>query len=255
MILNATGLNFFYGNKQILHNICQEFHQGKLTVIAGPNGSGKSTLLKCLIHLLTPSTGEILLRGRPLSSMKRGVIAQRISYVPQKIESYFDFTVEEIIRMGRYPFRNSKEAVCENTLFQETTLLTETDTLLHRKLSTLSGGESQRVILARALIQTPEILVLDEPSSNLDISHNIKIMKLIKKHISEKNIAVIAVLHDLNDIMTYADTLVLLKEGKIHSQGSPLEILTKESLKEVFEIESRIITDPDTGKPLILPRY
>lgn len=230
------------GNK-ILKDINVHFSHGELSIISGPNGSGKTTLLKSIMKIHPVENGKIFLNSMDINSINIRNRAKLIGYVPQFSNSDFDFTVYEIIEMGRYPFRfqwnNGEDEKAVNRAMD----LTGIFCFKERQINSLSGGELQRVLLARALAVNPRYLILDEPSSNLDISHNIEMMKLIKDITKELNITTIMVLHDINTIYKYADKVILLESGKLLYKGTPKEVLNNRNIKEIFGVESEFVID------------
>lgn len=222
--------------------------RGKVTGIIGPNGSGKSTLLKCIYRVLQPQEGEILLKGVPLTSLPYRESAQAIAVLAQQSELPFDFTVEKIVMMGRYPYKRGLESDNQKDwdLVQSSLEKVAMDSYRDRMFSSLSGGEKQRVLLARALAQDTPILILDEPTNHLDIRYQLQIMGLCHK----LNKTVITAIHDLNVAAQYCDQIYALKAGQVYAQGSPDEILTAQLIKDLYETEAEMVRDRN-GKPRI----
>lgn len=248
MSIKIKNLTFGYGKKVILNSISEEFLSGEVSVIAGPNGSGKSTLVKCIVKILKSDRGTIFLDSRDIMTLSDIERAQYIGYVSQNISSDFDFTVYEIVEMGRYAYKKQWNIIEDKRAINNALELTETKSLSDRYVNTLSGGEIQRVLLARALAGRPKILILDEPSSNLDIKHNIEIMNLIRNLTKELNITTIMVLHDLNTILHYSDKVLLLKNGSILKSGNTDLIFTTDNIKKTYGVESCIIIDSSGSK-------
>jgi cobalamin transport system ATP-binding protein len=238
-MIQVKGLTFGYnGGPPVLEDIDISIRKGEMVGILGPNGSGKSTLLKLISYTLEPRKGGILLDGKEISRMKRKDIAKKMAVVPQESDMGFDFTVREIVSMGRYPhlgrfqFNDTKSADIVNTSMITMGVMEMAD----KPLSKLSGGEKQRVIIAKALAQEPDILLLDEPTKNLDIRHSLDIMNLVKEMNRDHGLTVIAVLHDLDLAARYCNRIILLKDGKVHSKGMTGEVLDPKTIKEVFEV-------------------
>lgn len=243
MSLEVKKLDQILSGNKILKNINVHFSNGKLSVISGPNGSGKTTLLKSIMKLHPVENEKIYLNNIDINSINIRKRAQLIGYVPQFSNSDFDFTVYETIEMGRYPFRFQWNNGDDEKAVNRAMELTGMSCFKERQINSLSGGELQRVLLARALAVNPKYLILDEPSSNLDISHNIEMMKIIKDITKELNITTIMVLHDINTIYKYADKVILLESGKLMHKGTPKKVLNSKNIKEIFGVESEFVKD------------
>jgi iron complex transport system ATP-binding protein len=239
--LKVDNLSYKYDELEILEEISFAINQGDFLGLIGPNGSGKSTLLKNINSILKPDKGKVYLDDYDLQELSNKEMAKKLAVVPQNTNVNFNFTVKEIVLMGRAPyisrFKNESEEDFE--IAWEAMRLTNVDGLANRSINQLSGGERQRVILARSLAQQPEILLLDEPTSNLDINYQLEIMNLLKKLNCDHDLTLLIILHDLNLASEYCDKLILLKEGKIYAFGSPEEIITEENIEEVYG--SRVI--------------
>lgn len=244
MKLNAENVSVDIDGKNIVKGITMEAGEGKFVGIIGPNGSGKSTFLKSLYRVLNPSTGQFYLDDELISSMPYKTSAQKMAVVTQHNYYNFDFTVSEVVLMGRAPHKKKLERDSAEDYRIVNESLEKVDMLefKNRVFSTLSGGEQQRIILARALAQDTKCLILDEPTNHLDIKHQLKIMDLSKK----LGVTVVAALHDLNIAATYCDYLYVLKEGSVVSDGNPRDILTEKLIQEVYEVNAKIIIDPET---------
>ncbi|GAB6137058.1 heme ABC transporter ATP-binding protein [Halanaerobaculum tunisiense] len=234
--LEVDKLSYKYDNFEVLQEVSFSVAQGGFIGLIGPNGSGKSTLLKNMNSILHPDGGKVYLDDFDLQNLDKKEIAKKLAVVPQNTNVNFDFTVEEIVLMGRAPYigRFESESIEDYEIVKEALELTNTLELAERPVSQLSGGERQRVILARSLAQQPEVLLLDEPTSNLDINYQLEIMNLLKKFNREYELTVIVVLHDLNLASEYCDKLLLLQDGKIYAHGSPEEIITAENIENVY---------------------
>ncbi|MBN1785651.1 MAG: heme ABC transporter ATP-binding protein [Candidatus Methanofastidiosa archaeon] len=242
MELQVSSLDFGYFTKNVLKNISFTARSGEVFGIVGPNGSGKTTLLKCLRMALVPKRGKIKLDGEDITKWDRTEIAKYFGVVPQNTNISFPFTVLEIVMMGRIPHlgRMQSEGKEDIEIVKRAMKLTAISDLYYRYASNLSGGEVQRVIIARALAQQPKILLLDEPTSNLDINHQFETMKLIRYLAKKENMIVVIISHDLNLSMRYCDNLLLLDGGKVFSAGRPEDVLTSENIRKVYGVEARI---------------
>jgi iron complex transport system ATP-binding protein len=241
----------------VLQDIDLSIGEGELVGLIGPNGSGKTTLLKLASGVLHPTKGEIRLDGLNLRHLKRKAVAQMVAMVPQQFHMPFAFGVEDVVMLGRTPFlrmlsEGSKEELeIVNQVMEEAGI----KPLAQRFFNELSGGERQKVVLAMALAQQPKLLLLDEPTAHLDISHQVEILELAKSLNEEQGITVISAIHDLNLASLYFQRLVLLKEGRIVADGTPTQVLTTESIREVFSALVQVEQHPQANVPhiVILP--
>lgn len=252
MSLEIRNLTFYYGNKKILHDINIEFYPGEISVIAGPNGSGKTTLIKNIVSQVKTVKNCLFINNKDINSYSITQKSQLISYVPQHNSKDFDFSVYEVVEMGRYPYKkewNRKKDIMHIT---EAMHLTDTYIYKDRSITTLSGGELQRVMLARALAGQPEFLILDEPSSNLDIAHNLDMMKLIKKITIELGLTTIIVLHDLNTILHFSDKTALMKQGELCYMGNTEAVLTKDNIKKIYNVDTRFIQEESGIRHIVI---
>lgn len=250
--LEITNISFSYGTRSVLKDISFSAHKGEILGILGPNGAGKTTLLKCLLRKEKIKEGKMTLWGKNIEIYQQSEISRLISYVPQEIFIPFSFTVFEVIMMGRYPhhaplsLETYEEEVVAHSILSETHTLE----LSHRYFNELSGGEKQRVLLARALSQKTPLMLLDEPSSNLDIKHITQLLGLLRKARKESGTTLIFVTHDLNLASSLADRLILLKEGVIHAVGKPCDILTLSCIRILYDSDIKMVEDPHTGMPI-----
>ncbi len=248
-------LNFSYTQKKILNNITLKIKKGKLTGILGPNGCGKSTLLKTIIGYLKIHQGEILIENIDKNNINKKNLSKIISLVPQKSNLMADMSVEEFVLLGRLPHLKSSwdgYTKDDRKLVGENLKSLNLDKFKDRVALSLSGGEFQRVLLARALTQMPKILLLDEPTSSLDLNHAMELLTSVKNLVDENGITSVAVLHDLNLASIFCDELIIMKEGAILYQGLPKDILTVDILKEVYNLRAKIIED-ENGCPYVIP--
>jgi iron complex transport system ATP-binding protein len=229
-----------YGTTEALCPATLSFHAGEFVAIAGPNGAGKSTLLSLLAGLAEPTSGVCLFDSRPVHRWNRRDFARRVAVVLQAEPTAFPFTAEEIVYMGRMPHRvGIQETAEDDAAVAKALAATDAAAFRHRDFRTLSGGEKQRVLLASALAQTPEVLLLDEPATHLDLHHQISLHRQLRS-LSRSGLLIVAVTHDLNLAAAYADRLVLLHSGRIHSDGSPSDVLVSRTVEEVFQVQAEL---------------
>ncbi|MCG7844811.1 MAG: ABC transporter ATP-binding protein [Methanomassiliicoccales archaeon] len=248
-MLSIDDLSFSYKEKPVLENIGLQVRKGEIVGILGPNGCGKTTLLKLLNRNLHPGNGKVLMEGTDLEEISKRRIARHIAVVPQSNEIRFAFSVRDIVTMGRMPFldRFQGESANDMVIVEEAMAKTNITAFADRLINTMSGGERQRVIIARALAQRPEIILLDEPTLHLDINHQFEILDLIKKLSDGEDLTVVIVSHDLPMVVKYCDRIVLIHDHKVFAIGTPEEVLTKENMKVVFNIDAVLEYD-DTLK-------
>ncbi len=246
-------MRFRYERSWVLNDLSFEVKEGEILGIIGPNGSGKTTILRILSRVLVPEDGEVYIKGKDLLDLKTREIARIIGVVPQDTYFPFPFTVCQIVLMGRSPWLSGMgfESSKDLQIASQAMALTNTLSLSERLIFELSGGERQRTIIARALAQEPEVMLLDEPTCYLDIGHQIEIYDLIKKLNAEKRLTVIIVSHDLNLAAEYCDRLILLDGGRIHKMGSPNDVITEENLSRVYQSKVLVEKNPVTGAPRV----
>ncbi|MCG0278278.1 MAG: ABC transporter ATP-binding protein [Thermanaeromonas sp.] len=256
VLLDVHGITYSYGSVPALAGITFQVQPGEMIAVIGPNGSGKSTLLKCLDRALRPQRGVVLLDGRDLWDYSRRDVARRIAVVPQETVTEFDFTVAEVVLMGRQPHLSGlirRESPRDLAVAREAMELTSTLHLAERPVSSLSGGERQRVIIARALAQEPEILLLDEPTSHLDITYQVEILDLLVYLNRIKNISIITVIHDLNLAAQYFRRVILLSGGKIVDVGPPEKVITTPKIRQAYNTEVLLTRHPGNGRLFVTP--
>lgn len=253
MNLIVKDLEFCYTSRTILNKISLELHSREMLGVIGPNGSGKSTLIQCIDGLLKPKTGSILLDGNDLKNISRKEMAKKVGYVPQTTSrSFFPSTVLDTVLMGRRPhlgWRSSNKDV-KNVI--GVLRLIGIEDLAMRDINELSGGQQQKVLIARAIAQDPSILLLDEPTSNLDIKHQLEVIEIIREKVMERNISAIMAVHDLNLAAKYTDRIVMMKDGKIFAAGMPDKVLTPENIRSVYGVVAEVINNNGTS-PHIIP--
>lgn len=251
--INVEDLNYSYDDKKILNDINIKLEKNKFYSIIGPNGSGKTTLLKNIGKVLPIEKNCIYIDGKEIHSYKIKDLAKKMASVPQNTNIDFDFSVLDVVLMGRSPYlkRFENESDKDFKIAKDVMEMTNTWHLKDKTINALSGGERQRVIIARALAQQSEIILLDEPISNLDMQHQIEILDTVKY--LNKEVTIVAVLHDLNLAAQYSDYLIMLKDGEIVSYGKPEEVLTEAHIKNTYNMDTYIFKNPVTGKPHIIP--
>ncbi len=241
MRLEGKSLSFSYEKKYILNNLHLEIKSALLTSITGPNGVGKSTLLKCLSNISSLQKGVVYLDGRAINNIKSSELARTLAYVPQKEASSFSITVYEMILLGRRPYIKWRVQDSDKKLVNNIISKLKIEHLADRDVNTLSGGERQKIAIARALAQEPEILFLDEPTANLDINHQLEVMKILQKLTRSEMTTVVTVLHDINLASRYSDRIFLMEPGGIFTIGTPDKVFTSERLKKIYNIDVEII--------------
>ena len=254
--LNQVSFSYLDGN--VLHNISLSIKAGEMVGLLGPNGSGKTTLIKLASGVLKPNQGEIGHDGLSLSRLKRKAIARRVAVVPQQFSVPFAFTAREVVMLGRIPFIRpfAEESQVDRQFVSGALEQVGINGLAERRFDELSGGERQKVILAMALAQQPKMLLLDEPTVHLDITHQVEILELVRSLNREQRVTVIAAMHDLNLAALYFDRLILLKEGRVQADGTPAQVLTEDMIRDVFLASVRVQPHPVAGVPhiVVLPR-
>jgi iron complex transport system ATP-binding protein len=252
--LELKNLSLSYNHHNVVTDLSFSLSPGELVGLIGPNGCGKTSIIKALSRVLTPRSGEIVLDGKPLHLISRHNLARCIGVVPQNPNLPDTFTVSEVVLLGRNPHlgflrtESSKDLAIASWAMERTGI----SNLAGRKIGELSGGERQRVTIARVLAQEPESILLDEPTANLDINHQVEILDLIKGLCREKNIAVLIALHDLNIASQYCDRLILIKEGRVHAEGPPREVITAVNINEVYGAANFVYPHPENNLPVVL---
>ena len=255
VVLDAQSISVRLGKSLALNEVTLSIPRGSMTAIIGPNGSGKSTLLRALARLLRPQTGSVLLDGAAMARMSPGHVARRIAALAQSPGAVPGMTVQELVEQGRYPHTGPlrMHSDRDHAAVERALELTSTGHFRHRLLDSLSGGERQRVWIALALAQEPRILLLDEPTTFLDINHQIQVLNLIRALNREHGLTVIMALHDLNQASRYAERLVVLHGGHIVEEGPPTAVIREDVLASVFNVRARISISPIDGTLLCYP--
>ncbi|MCB0220560.1 MAG: ABC transporter ATP-binding protein [Chrysiogenetes bacterium] len=253
-LLSFESVNFSYGSEPVLREVSFSVAPGEVVGLVGPNGSGKSTALGLAFALLCPQSGTVAMSGRSVGEFSRREIARQAALVPQDTLSRFSFSVRDVVAMGRNPHlgRFHVEGEHDRAVVQRALEQTEVLRFADRMLDELSGGERQRVMIARALAQEPALLLLDEPTSNLDLAHQLECFELVRDFAKESRGALVAV-HDLNLASRYCDRIVMLGEGSVAAQGAPREVLSEENLARYFGIDARVRLEPGVPGVSITP--
>ncbi|WP_150460490.1 ABC transporter ATP-binding protein [Nesterenkonia ebinurensis] len=253
--LAAAGLTAGYDARTVLRELDLQIPEGSFTVIMGPNACGKSTLLRSLARLIKPASGEVLLDGAAITSIPTKQLARTIGLLPQSSVAPEGITAADLVSRGRHPHQSllKRWGREDEAAVREALEVTGTSALATRPVDELSGGQRQRVWIAMALAQQTPILLLDEPTTYLDIAHQIEVLQLCTQ-LQAQGRTLVAVLHDLNQALRYATHLVAMRDGEIIAQGAPEQIGTPELVQEVFGVAARIIEDPETGRPLVIPK-
>lgn len=253
-VLSTHGLaHQFQPNWWCLRELDLTFRTGELVGLVGANGAGKSTLMRALTGQMTPTAGKVELDGRCLSRFSRTGLARRIGYLPQAVTCSFSYTCEEVVAQGRYPHQGALGLLSHEDLaiVRQAMQWTNCEAFAHRYLNELSGGESQRVLLASVLAQGSDFMLLDEPTSALDLHHQVDVFERIYQ-LARQGMGVIVITHDLNLAAQYCDRLVLLNEGRMRACGPPEEVLREEILSEVYKTDLIVDRNPVTGTPMVV---
>jgi iron complex transport system ATP-binding protein len=253
-ILEVAGVNAGYSKEDIIQDISFQLKKGDFLGIIGPNGSGKTTLLRTISGVLRPHKGKVFLKETDVYSLHPKTLAQKIAVVNQGLVPSFSYSVLELVLMGRSPHlgKFQSETGRDFDIVRQSLELTDTLKVVRRQFEELSAGEKQATVIAKALAQEPQLLILDEPTAHLDIGHQIKILDLIKKLNRENGLTVIMVMHDLNLASEYCQRLILLDKGRIYKIGKPKEVLTYQIIEEVYNCLVIVNPNPISGKPHIL---
>ena len=252
-MIELNSISFRYREEWVLEDVSFRVEKGEFVGVIGPNGSGKTTLLKMLYRLLSPQKGEILFELVPIRKMDRADIAKRIGVVAQETQLLFPFSVLETVLMGRSPYLGHLMFESEKDLeiAKKAMEWTETLSFSERPMDELSGGERKRVFIARALAQEPEVILLDEPTANLDIHHQMDFLDFILTLNRERGLTILMASHDMNVASEFCDRLILLQEGRVYQIGTPDEVITKENIEKVYGCEVWVDQNPFSGMPRI----
>jgi iron complex transport system ATP-binding protein len=251
MSIQVDNLYFNYGKTAVLSDIMLQVTDGEVVSLVGPNGAGKSTLLKCMNRILRPARGTIRMDGKDIHGMGMKKMARFFGYVPQTTLHTFPATVFDTVLLGRRPYVGWTVGDEHREIVYEMLIKMDLDHLALRQFNELSGGEQQRALIARALVQEPRVLLLDEPTSNLDLKHQLEVLDHVVDIVKEKDVSVLMAIHDLNLAAQYSDRLVFLKKGKILMNGTPGETLMPRTIRTVYDVD--VIVNHDTDRPHIVP--
>ncbi|MBL1421617.1 MAG: ABC transporter ATP-binding protein [Alphaproteobacteria bacterium] len=253
--LSAEQVTLNYGKRVIIDELSLYIPDGKITVIIGPNACGKSTLLRSMARLLKPKFGRVMLDGEEIADIPTKIVAKRLGMLPQTPIAPQGVLVSDLVSRGRAPHQSifQQWSKADEAAVSEALVATEISDLADRRIEELSGGQRQRVWIAMALAQQTELLLLDEPTTYLDLPHQIEVLNLVRKLNREQARTIVLVLHDLNLACRYADHIVAMREGKIIEQGTPDEVITAQSMLKVFELNCIVIADPLSNTPLVVP--
>ena len=243
------GVSFTYGSVEALKDVSLTVNGGEILSVIGPNGSGKTTLLRCINRILKPKVGSILIDDIDLGKLSREQLAKIIGLVPQMGDIRFPITVFEAVLLGRKPYMGWKPTQKDLEIVSEVLSLLGLEDFSLRSLDELSGGELRMVIIARALAQEPKVLLLDEPTNNLDLKHQVEVLKVIRNYVRKRDLCAIMAMHDLNLAVNFSDRIVMLNKGKIYAMGDS-SIINQENIKQVYGVEVEIFRGK-TGKPII----
>jgi iron complex transport system ATP-binding protein len=255
MRIEARGVTAGYGGQPVLHDVSFVLGEGEFVGLIGPNGAGKSTLLRVLSGTLRPSGGAVLLDGEPIDRLKAREIARKLAFVPQTESTLFEFSVRDVVLMGRHPHVRGLAGETHEDFARANQAMVATD-ILHladRPITALSGGEHRRVLIARALAQATPAVLLDEPTAHLDITHQAEILSLVRRQADEAGASVLAALHDLNLAAEFCDRLILLADGRVALEGPPTEVLTSLTLERAYGASVTVGRNPASGRPFIFP--
>ena len=252
MQLKINGVSFSYSSVPVLKDITYEAEGARFISILGPNGVGKSTLIHCINKILSPTGGSVFIDGEDVKEITIKELAKKIGYVPYSSNDTFPLTVVDTVLMGRHPHSKWKSLDNDLDIVYDTLKMLGISHLAMRPFNELSAGQHQKVMLARGLVQEPQILLLDEPTSNLDIRHQLDVTKMLKRLSVEKQILIIMISHDINIAAKYADEVIMMHEGTIYAVGTPSDVITAENLRTVYGVESLVVEDE--GRPHVILR-
>lgn len=250
MEITIEGMSFSYGSVPVLDEISVNIKGPQLLSILGPNGVGKSTLIHCINKILTPTDGTVLLDGKDVREYTLKEMAQNVGYVPYSSSDSFPMTVVDTVLLGRHPHSNWKTTEEDLQIVYETMKKLDIVDLSLRYFNELSAGQHQKVMLARGLVQKPKVLLLDEPTSNLDVKHQLGISRMLMQLSREEKILIVMISHDLNIAAKYSDYIIMMHDGRIYAVGTPDEVITEDNIRHVYGVESRVISDE--GRPHVI---
>lgn len=254
--LSARNLSVGYGDTTIVKSVDLDVNAGEITALVGPNGCGKSTLLKAFARILKPQSGEITLQGQPITNYATRDVATRLAILPQGPIAPEGLTVRELVGQGRFPHQTlfCQWSPGDRSAVDRAMALTDLHDFAERPVHSLSGGQRQRCWLAMVLAQDTQILLLDEPTTFLDLKVQVDLMALLSRIVAEDGRTMVLVLHELNLAAAFADQIIMMRDGVIIKRGTAQEVIQPEELQSVFDLRADVITDPQTGRPVCLPR-
>ena len=254
--LAADALTLAYGDRVIVDDLQLEVPPGRITAIVGANGCGKSTLLRALARLISPQAGQVVLDGKALHARPSKEVARTLGLLPQSPIAPEGIAVADLVGRGRHPHQKllARWSARDYEVVAQSLAVTGTDDLADRSVDELSGGQRQRVWIAMALAQETDILLLDEPTTFLDVAHQVEVLDLLTDLNRDRGTTIVMVLHDMNLAARYADHLFALRSGRIVASGAPNEVMTSELIREVFDLDALVVPDPVSGSPIVLPR-
>jgi iron complex transport system ATP-binding protein len=253
--LCARSVTVGYGAEPVVRDLSLTIGDGRVTTIVGPNGCGKSTLLRTMARLLKPTSGEVLLDGRSVHQIATRDVARRMALLPQTPVAPDGLLVRDLVGRGRHPHQRwfSQWSPEDESIVESALAMTDTSDLRDRPIDELSGGQRQRAWIAMTLAQDTEVLLLDEPTTYLDLAHQVEVLDLVTRLNRQRGRTVVMVLHDLNLAARYSDTIVVMKDGVVVTEGDPASVFTAALLRETFGLEAHVLPDPGTGLPIIVP--
>lgn len=253
--IQAKQLAAGYDGKNVFQGLDLSIPQGKITTLIGANGSGKSTILKTLCRIISPDSGGVYLDGEAIHKSPTRLVAQKLALLPQGAQIPSGITVKDLVEFGRFPYRSSLGGLNakDREIIQWALASTGMTAFSHRQIDHLSGGQQQRAWIAMALAQKTDLLFLDEPTTYLDISHQLDILYLLRKLNQENGVTIVMILHDLNHAIMFSDYLVAIKDGELYSCGNSSQVITPKTLREVFDVEAAVIRHPVLNTPICLP--
>ncbi|WP_122641074.1 MULTISPECIES: ABC transporter ATP-binding protein [unclassified Romboutsia] len=252
--IETKDLNISYGSLDIVKDLSLSIPKGKITTIIGANGCGKSTILKTVARILQPKSGNIYINGKDINSQKTKDLAKVMAVLPQSPQAPSGLTVEELIAYGRFPHQSGfgKLKKEDNNIIDWALEVTGISEFRDRQIEALSGGQRQRAWIAMALAQETDILVLDEPTTYLDLAHQLEVLNLLEELNKKQGTTIVMVIHELNNAARFADHMIGVKKGQIVCEGNAHDVMTKENLKELFNIDAEIVSDPRNNKPVCI---
>lgn len=255
-LLKILSINVAYGLKAVLQDVSLEVAPGEILALIGPNGAGKTTLVRAISGTVSLKSGQILVSGSDISQLSTAQRARVLAVVPQARQLGGAYTVEQAVMMGRTAYMSwlGRESESDQAAVHSALQQTNLEDFAQRSIAQLSGGEQQRVLLARALAQSTPILLLDEPTNHLDLQHQTNLLSLVKKLAEEKQLAVLMAMHDLNLVSFFADKVALLVEGRLVCSGSPQDVIQADNISEAYQTPVEVVSHPITGAPIIFPR-